>query len=369
VEVATAAGRVRGRWEGPVAVFRGIPFAAPPVGPHRFAAPQPVVAWDGVRDASRFGPAPPQPALPTGGDDWLNLTVWTPDPGRAGLPVLLWISGGGYLNCDAANPHFAGDGPAAAGAVAVSAHYRTGAEGLLRIPGFPDNRALLDQLAALEWVHANIAAFGGDPGNVTMFGQSAGAGSIAALLAMPSAAGAFRRAILQSIPGTYFTPGLADDVAAEIGRELGRPPTAADPEALVAATRAVTDRLVHSADRWGAVVFSSTQFSPVVDGATLPEPPWAPVRELLDLAVFLDAPARVRLPGLVRRQRARGLDAAGAEDWVHRSDEANARLIEATRGADPFRAPEGPMASHVSCASNSFRFDRPLTIKWTLRYR
>jgi len=275
VEVATAAGRVRGRWEGPVAVFRGIPFAAPPVGPHRFAAPQPVVAWDGVRDASRFGPAPPQPALPTGGDDWLNLTVWTPDPGRAGLPVLLWISGGGYLDCDAANPHFAGDALAAAGAVVVSAHYRTGAEGFLRIPGFPDNRALLDQLAALEWTHTNIAAFGGDPGNVTMFGQSAGAGSIAALLAMPSAAGAFRRAILQSIPGTYFTPGLADDVAAEIGRELGRPPTAADPEALVAATRAVTDRLVHSADRWGAVVFSSTQFSPVVDGATLPEPPWA----------------------------------------------------------------------------------------------
>jgi para-nitrobenzyl esterase len=253
-----------------VAVFRGVPFAAPPVGPHRFAASRPVIAWEGVRDASRFGPAPPQPGRPTGGDDWLNLTVWTPDPGRAGLPVLMWISGGGYLNCDAANPHFAGGALAAAGAVVLSAHYRTGAEGFLRVPGFPDNRALLDQLAALEWVHTNIAAFGGDPGNVTMFGQSAGAGSIAALLAMPSAAGAFRRAILQSIPGTYFTPELADDVAAEIGCELGRPPAAADPEALVAATRTVTDRLVRGADRWGAVAYSSTPFSPVLDGAA----PW-----------------------------------------------------------------------------------------------
>jgi len=178
-------------------VFRGVPFAAPPVGPHRFAAPQPVTAWDGVRDASRFGPAPPQPARATGGDDWLNLTVWTPDPGGAGLPVLLWISGGGYLNCDAANPHFDGGALAAAGAVVVSAHYRSGAEGFLRVAGAPDNRALLDQLAALEWVHANIAGFGGDAGNVTAFGQSAGAGAIAALLVAPAAAGAFRRAILQ----------------------------------------------------------------------------------------------------------------------------------------------------------------------------
>jgi para-nitrobenzyl esterase len=277
MEVATAAGRVRGRWEAGVAVFRGVPFAAPPVGPHRFGAPRPAAAWDGVRDATRFGPPPPQPARPTDGDDWLNLTVWTPDPGRAGLPVLLWISGGGYLNCDSANPHFDGGALAAAGAVVVSAHYRTGGEGFLRVAGAPDNRALLDQLAALEWVHNTIAGFGGDPGNVTAFGQSAGAGSIAALLAMPAAAGAFRRAILQSIPGTYFTTELADDVAAEIGRELGRPPTAADPEALVSATRTVTDRITRSADRWGAVAYSSTPFSPIVDGDGLPVAPWSAV--------------------------------------------------------------------------------------------
>jgi hypothetical protein len=109
------------------------------------------------------GPPPPQPGRTTGDDEWLNLTVWTPDPGRAGLPVVVWISGG-YLACDSANPHLAGDALAAAGAVVVSAHYRSGAEGFLRLNGAPDTRGLLDQLAALAWVRDNDAAFGGDPG-------------------------------------------------------------------------------------------------------------------------------------------------------------------------------------------------------------
>ncbi len=280
VEVDTSAGRVRGRWEGGVAVFRGVPFAAPPVAPHRFAPPQPVAPWDGVRDAFRFGPPPPQPGRSTDGDDWLTLTVWTPDPGRARLPVVVWISGGGYLACDSADPHLAGDALAAAGAVVVSAHYRSGAEGFLRLDGAPDNRGLLDQLAALAWVHTDIAAFGGDPGTTTVLGQSAGAGSIAALLAMPAAAGAFRRAILQSIPATYFSPDLAADVAAEICAELGRVPTVADltavaPDTLVAAARTVTSRLPRTVDRWGPVAHTPTPFSPVVDGDVLPAPPWA----------------------------------------------------------------------------------------------
>lgn len=129
-------------------------------------------------------------------------------------------------------------------------------------------------------MHANIAAFGGDPGAVTLLGQSAGAGSIAALLAMPAAAGAFRRAILQSIPGTYFSPELADDVTAEICGELGHPPSVAAvadlaPDTLVAAARTVTGRLPQRADRWGAVAYTPTPFSPVVDGEVLPAPPWS----------------------------------------------------------------------------------------------
>lgn len=283
-DVSTSTGTVRGRWEDGVAVYRGIPFAAPPVGPRRFGAPEPAAPWDGIRDASRFGPPPPQSGRTTEGDDWLNLAVWTPDPGRAGLPVLVWISGGGYLSCNSANPHFAGATVAAAGAVVVSAHYRSGFEGFAHVDGAPNNRALLDQLAALEWVQHNVARFGGDPGNVTVLGQSAGAGSIAALVTMPAATGAFRRAILQSIPGTYFTKGLAADIAADICGRIGRIPSVAAladvaPDDLVAASRAVTDGLRQRGDRWGPVAYSSTPFAPVVDGEVLPAAPWAALAE------------------------------------------------------------------------------------------
>lgn len=129
VEVRTAAGKVRGRVEDGVAVFRGVPFAAPPVGRDRFADPRPALAWAGVREATRFGPPPPQPGVPPGGDGWLTLAVWTPDPGRAGLPVVVWLSGGAYLHCDTADPYLDGAAVAAAGAVVVSVNYRTGVEG------------------------------------------------------------------------------------------------------------------------------------------------------------------------------------------------------------------------------------------------
>jgi para-nitrobenzyl esterase len=283
-DASTSSGAVRGRWENGVAVYRGIPFAAPPVGPRRFRAPQPAEPWEGVRDASRFGPPPPQPGWPTEGDDWLNLAVWTPDPGRSNLPVVVWISGGGYLRCDSADPYLTGAALAAAGAVVVSANYRSGFEGFAHIDGAPDNRALLDQLAALRWVQDNIAGFGGDPGHVTALGQSAGAGSIAALLTMPAATGMFRRAILQSIPETYFTTSLAADIAAEICGQLGRIPSVADlcevaPVDLVEASRTVTDSLVQRFDQWGSVAYSSTPFAPVVDGDVLPSAPWAPLAD------------------------------------------------------------------------------------------
>jgi para-nitrobenzyl esterase len=261
-------------------VYRSVPFAAPPVGRDRFAAPRPAVPWDGVRDVTQFGPPPPQPGRSTEGEEWLNLAVWTPDPGRSGLPVVVWISGGTYLNCNTANPHLTGATLAAAGAVVVSAHYRTGAEGFARLDGAPDNRGLLDQIAALRWVQDNIAAFGGNPDNVTVFGQSAGAGSIAALLVMPQTAGLFRRAILQSLPGTFFTPDLAADIANEVGAELGRTPRAEDladvaPDDLVAAARSVTGSLPQRESRWGPLAHTPTPFSPVVDGEVLPAVPWA----------------------------------------------------------------------------------------------
>jgi para-nitrobenzyl esterase len=285
VEARTTTGRVRGSVEGDVAVFRGIPFAQPPVGALRFAAPTPPRPWDGVRDAAVFGPAPPQAGAfgmnqLVGGDDWLTLNVWSPDPGRdAGLPVMVWIHGGAYAIGASGLPEYDGTRLARDGVVVVTFNYRVGVEGFAQIEGAPANRGLLDQIAALEWVRENIRAFGGDPGRITVFGQSAGAGSVAALVGMPRAAGLFGRAIAQSVPGTFFTPELAGDIAGVCAAELGLKATSADlssvdPELLAAAADEVIATIGAHVARWGQVAHRSILFAPVVDGEVLPTTPW-----------------------------------------------------------------------------------------------
>ncbi|MFD3681423.1 carboxylesterase/lipase family protein [Streptomyces sp. NPDC058613] len=209
--VRTRYGLVEGRsGAAGTAVFRGIPYAAPPVGALRFAAPAPPAAWDGVRDAGAFGPTAPKvpypdtfaallpdPEIP--GDDCLGVNVWTPDPAPAArLPVMVWIHGGAHTRGSSAVPVYDGSAFARDGVVLVSFNFRLGVLGYGLFPDAPANRGLLDQIAALEWVRDNIAAFGGDPGRVTVFGESAGAISIGALLAAPRAAGLFARAVLQS---------------------------------------------------------------------------------------------------------------------------------------------------------------------------
>jgi para-nitrobenzyl esterase len=286
-EVYTTGGRVRGRTENGMAVFRGIPFAKPPIGARRFLAPEPPEPWDGVRDATAFGPEAPQAAFPgtppvasAHGDtgEWLTVNVWTPDPDAKTLPVLVWIHGGAYLFGSAAQPGYDGGKFAQAGAVFVSCNYRLGVEGFAQIPGAPANRGLLDLVAALRWVQQNVERFGGDPANVTVFGESAGAGAISALLAMDSARGLFVRAIAQSVPGTVFAPDLAADITAAIADVAGLPATyealsRTEPMRLVDASMAVTGRMKQF-PRWGAVKLTDTPFSPVVDGEVLPRAPW-----------------------------------------------------------------------------------------------
>jgi para-nitrobenzyl esterase len=292
--VRTASGLVRGRMAaghgGGVAVFRGIPFGRPPVGELRFAAPRPPRPWDGVRDAAEFGPPPPQsafavtppppPAPGTDPDDWLTVNVFSPDLGAAGLPVMVWIYGGAYRSGASSLPGYDGTPLARQNVVVVTFNHRIAVEGYAQLPGIPANRGLLDQVEALRWVRENIAAFGGDPDRVTVFGESAGAGAIAALLVMPAAAGLFRRAIAQSVPGTFFSPALAADVTAAIAEKAGLPATAeafaaAEPAQLAAASDAVRpgDYLA----RWGPVALTPTPFSPVVDGEVLPVSPWRAV--------------------------------------------------------------------------------------------
>ncbi|MEO3862688.1 carboxylesterase family protein [Acrocarpospora sp. B8E8] len=282
--VRTTAGTLRGGQENGVAVFRGIPFAEPPVGALRFAAPRPVRGWEGVRPALDFGPPPPQgmgAAQDTQGDVWLTVNVWTPEPDPgAGRAVMVWIHGGAYMIGTSGLPEYDGSRLAGEGdVVVVTFNYRAGMEGFAQIEGAPANRGLLDQVAALEWVRDNIQAFGGDPGRVTVFGESAGAGSVAALLAMPGATGLFRRAVAQSVQGTFFTPELAADIASVCASELGLRPTAAelssvDPLVLAAAGYAVTTRLPELVERWGPVAYRSITFAPVVDGHSLPVTPW-----------------------------------------------------------------------------------------------
>lgn len=223
--VTIAPGRVRGVWRGSPgtpgasAAFLGIPFAQPPVGDLRFAAPVPPEAWEGIRDAVEYGATAqrgdtgltliPEPSVD--GESTLNVNVFTPAPGAAELlPVLVYIHGGGYVSGSPASPWYDGRAFNRDGVVTVTTSYRLGFDGFGHIPGAPSNRAIRDWLAALEWVRENIAAFGGDPSRVTIAGQSAGGGAVLTLLGMPSAQHLFRSA--------WALSGALADVSAERAR-------------------------------------------------------------------------------------------------------------------------------------------------------
>lgn len=292
--VRTRAGAVRGAVRDGVHSFLGLPYAAAPVGAGRLRPPRPVVPWDGVRDATVLGPEPPQPAMPhpdpwgllfdpaAPGDDCLNLNVWTPDPGAAGLPVVVWVPGGSFHYCSGGS--YDGSRFARDGVVCVTVNWRTGADGFLYLGEDDDgaNLGLRDLLAALHWVQEEIAAFGGDPGAVTVMGESAGAMCLGTLLAVPRAQGLFRGAVLESGAAHHVVP--ADDAArigARLAEVLGIPPTRAAlaevpvPRLLEAQAR-VDGEVVSDPDpaRWGTEVVASTMpFHPVVDGDRLPGPP------------------------------------------------------------------------------------------------
>ncbi|MFK0292441.1 carboxylesterase/lipase family protein [Streptomyces sp. NPDC090442] len=283
--VRTAEGLVQGRWHQGHAEFRGIPYAQPPVGALRFAAPARVPRWEGVRQATEFGPPAPQSGpirADVGedpGSDWLTLNVRTPDLGAAGLSVLVWIHGGGYIAGTSSDPMYDPTALSGAGLVVVSLNYRTGAEGFALLEGAPPNRGLLDQIAALEWVRRNIASFGGNPDHVTVAGQSAGAGSIAALLTMASARGLFRRTVTHSVPGNLCTRALAEEVAAELADRLGTKPTAAalatlTPHRLAEAVTSLGTDLPAHHERWGRLSRIGVATCPVIDGDVLTEAPW-----------------------------------------------------------------------------------------------
>jgi para-nitrobenzyl esterase len=336
VERPTVQGLVHGR-RAEVDRFFGIPYAAPPVGAARFAAPRPPQPWRGVRSAVERGPSAPHkirpfPAIDVAplvgdggerGDDYLTLNIWAPiEAVRA--PVMLFIHGGGFIVGSKDAPVHDGSAFARDGVICVAINYRLGIEGFLPLDGAPTNLGLRDMIAALQWVRDNIAGFGGDPANVTVFGESAGAMAVADLMTSPAAVGLFKRAIVQSGHGSMVRdPSVAKRLVRRLAKILKVPPTASgfravDWEQGWAAIEKASKPLfgVDLRDANGLdPVYGISRFVPVLGDDILPIPPLAALEggaaRDVDLLIGTNAeemnlyfvPTRVRdkIPGFLAR--------------------------------------------------------------------
>lgn len=309
--VVTTAGAVRGRLgpNGDVAIFSGVPYASTTGGARRWQPPATPQAWTGIREATTYGPSAPQNPSTietawSGGnlvtsEDCLTVNVWTPSPDRSERPVMVWVHGGGFTGGSGSTPWYDGSSLCRRGdVVLVTFNYRLGALGFLDLSAEGGERlahaancGILDQVALLRWVRDNIAAFGGDPGNVTLFGESAGAMSIGTLLAMPSASGLFHRAILQSgAAHNCSNRQRARRVAAQLREAAGlrgkggvEDLEALDADLIISAQAAV-ERLYQTSD---------LPFQPVVDGVDLPRPPLEAIAggSASDIAVIIGTTA------------------------------------------------------------------------------
>ncbi|MEI7858193.1 MAG: carboxylesterase family protein [Acidimicrobiales bacterium] len=359
--VEVRGGRVQGTERGGVWAFSGIPYGAPTGGERRWRPPAPPEPWVGIRECDRFGPAAPQSpgtmeqalggTLEEYSEDCLNLNLWTPGLDGGRRPVMVWVHGGSFMTGSGSGGLYRGGVLASEGdVVVVTINYRLGFLGFLAHPALDDpgqtwldgaewsgvgNWGLADQVAALAWVRDHIADFGGDPDNVTLFGESAGGMSVATLLAVPAAGGLFHRAIVESGPPYTCSPDLASDraerLAAHLGVECTREALTKLPaDVLVAAAGALSD--VAGESESGLLV------TPVVDGRFLPVPPI--------VAVASGSSAQVPLLiGTTRDESAffvlgspklMSLDMEGLRHWMRRVDpdpEATDSVIAAVQTA------------------------------------
>jgi len=286
--VETKSGRIKGTCQEGIYIFKGIPYAAPPVGEFRWLPPQPLVPWGGIRRAQTFGPIAPQIGGPPGltqeshieepqSEDCLYLNIWSPGLEGPKQPVMVWIHGGAFKIGSGSSPMYPGNTLAERGnVVIVSINYRLGPLGFLhlrevtggRIPA-TGNEGLLDQIAALQWVRDNISSFGGNPDNVTVFGESAGAMSIGCLLAMPLARGLFHKAVLQSGSNTVKHLDEAVQVTELYLSLLGV--SAGDVDAINALS---AEQLMSAQQELGVRLnIKGSVLEPVIDGELLPEMP------------------------------------------------------------------------------------------------
>jgi para-nitrobenzyl esterase len=268
--VLTRQEQVLGVVQAGVASFKGLPYAAAPVGPLRWRPPQPPPESSSIRTAYDYGPPCPQPSMPGQGpsgasEDCLTLNVFKPYESEDGLPVMVWLHGGSFVAGTASDPLFDGSKLAQAGVIVVTLNYRLGVFGWLADPAHAEgaangglaNYGMMDQIAALRWVQENITAFGGDPDNVTLFGSSSGAASVALLMLCEQARDLFHKAILESVPGRDRVRAM--DMALPVGKQMfqvivhdgnGADPRAAESDLLLAAEKAL---LAKSAGSFGPI--------------------------------------------------------------------------------------------------------------------
>jgi para-nitrobenzyl esterase len=331
--VTLTAGAVEGVETGGIRRFLGIRYAEPPFGERRFAAPVPAASWQGLRDATRFGATAPQSpyqgdtaallaSVEIPGEDILTVNVWAPtDADRA--PVVVWVHGGSLERGTGALEGYDGSAFARDGVVFVSMNYRLGSEGFSVLDGVPRNLGLLDVIAATEWVFREIAAFGGDPGRVTLMGESAGGALVAAAMTTPSIGPRAHGAIIQSGPLDASPPARAGRVTRAIAKQLGLPATreaflTVDPQRLVEARLAQAKR---------SSPLSGAGFALALDEATLPRSPEEGLADaasplligtntdeyrlwLTPAALAALGPVKVTLAGLLARIPARAIRAA-----------------------------------------------------------
>ncbi len=357
-------GDLRGQRDNSVVCFRRVPYAANPFMPAtRFLAPQPAQSWPGLRDATAAGPMPPQPSRAPGGGvsgapDDLTLNIWAPVDVR-NAPVLVWLPGGAFYRVDASEGWYDGASFARQGIIVVTVNYRVGIDGFMSIEGVPANRGFLDQIAALGWIRKNIGAFGGDPANVTLAGQSAGAQSVMTLMGIPAAAGLFQRAIAQSPPQNHLMPEAARRIASATFDALKIQPTRTALTGvgfaeLITVTEAMINDLRDGA-KWGAIA-RQPPYLPLIDGTVIAQPPLASLKQHSNAAMPLligctDEEARIYLvpggaidkvapPALSGALRTAALPADG--EAVYRQSRTNASpgdMVAAFESDKTFRIP------------------------------
>jgi para-nitrobenzyl esterase len=359
--VETRQGKVEGEARGGHLRFRGIPFAAAPVGELRFRAPRPHAPWSGVRPALAFGKAAPQNASALPGmeagpqdEDCLFLNVYTPAADGARRPVFFWIHGGGFTGGSGGQALYDGGPLAERGdVVVVTINYRLGALGYLLLADGDANLGQLDQIAALRWVHENIAAFGGDPAKITIAGESAGGMAVATLLAMPAAKGLFRGAIAQSGAAHHVhSPESAQRVTAAVLAALGLGPSEGAKLRDVPVAKLLAAQAQAMADLGRSLGLLS--FAPAIDPDTLPRHPLAAVRDGAARDVALKAGTTRDETKLFHMGMGHGdLDEAGLAKRLRaalrlvRADEARAEaMIDTYRRARDGRAPTTPGELH-----------------------